>query len=134
MSLREEGRFMVTIVTEIQVRDGAEHEWDAIMRKRMAAAKGQPGWIGGQLLRSGERPNRRMIVGTWKSRGDWEKWHKNPLFAGTRRQLDEMASGPEVHEWHEVVLDVRKGGTTTTSAASKGRGKRASKKKAVARR
>jgi heme-degrading monooxygenase HmoA len=120
---------MVTIVTDVQVREGAEDRWDAVMRKRMAAAKGQPGWIGGQLLRSGEHANKRMIVGTWKSRGDWEKWHKNPLFADTRRQLDEMTSGPEEHEWHEVVLDVRKGGTAAVSAGSRTRGKRSSRKK-----
>jgi len=24
---------MVTIMTDVQVREGAEHEWDAIMRK-----------------------------------------------------------------------------------------------------
>src|SRR5712692_2289116 len=34
VSCREEARLMVTIVTDVQVREGAEHEWDAIMRKR----------------------------------------------------------------------------------------------------
>jgi hypothetical protein len=38
-------RSMMTIVTRTEVKEGAERKWDAVMRERMAAAKGQPdGW------------------------------------------------------------------------------------------
>src|SRR5262245_55845231 len=66
---------MVTIVTEIQLKKGAEPKWDAVMRERMVAATEQPGWVGGQLLQPEDDPHRRVIVGTWRSRGDWEHWH-----------------------------------------------------------
>ncbi|HEV8439410.1 MAG TPA: antibiotic biosynthesis monooxygenase [Methylomirabilota bacterium] len=98
---------MMTIVTDVQLKKGAEGEWDAVMRERMEAAKDQPGWVGGQLLRSDREPSRRTIVGTWRTREDWERWHHDPLFAETRRQLDGLVSAPEEHSWHEVVLDVR---------------------------
>jgi len=50
---------MMTIVTHIQLKEGTEHEWDAVMRKRLAAAKKQPGWVGGHssgqaISRAGE--------------------------------------------------------------------------------
>jgi heme-degrading monooxygenase HmoA len=73
---------------------------DAIMLERMIAAKKQPGWVGGQLLRS---RNGRMIIGTWQRRADWERWHHAREFAETCRQLDRMTG------WHEVVAEVRKG-------------------------
>jgi heme-degrading monooxygenase HmoA len=57
-----------------------------------------------------------VIVGTWQSRADWEKWHHDPEFTGTRRRLDEMTDGPTDPGWHEVVAEVRKG-----RAPSKGR-------------
>ncbi|HET7875921.1 MAG TPA: antibiotic biosynthesis monooxygenase [Methylomirabilota bacterium] len=120
---------MVTIVTDLEVRQGAERQWDTIMRQRMTAAKTHQGWVGGQLLRSEEKPNKRVIVGTWNTRADWERWHQDPRFAETRRQLDELVSGPEEHWWHHVILDVRKAGGTTVSATSKGERKRAPKKK-----
>ena len=104
---------MVTVMTLVPLKEGAEREWDSAMLERMNAAKKQPGWIGGQLLRS---PNGRVIVGTWQSRADWEKWHHAPEFAETRRQLDGLADGPADPGWHEVVAEVRKG-----RAASKGR-------------
>lgn len=100
---------MMSVVTYIPLKDGSEHEWDAIMLERMNAAKKQPGWVGGQLLRS---PNGRVIIGTWQSRADWERWHHAREFAETCRQLDRMTDGPTEPGWHEVVAEVRKGKAT----------------------
>jgi quinol monooxygenase YgiN len=50
-------------------------------------------------------PSRRVIVGTWRTRADWEAWHRDPHFAETRRQLDPLVDGPEQRWWHEVVVD-----------------------------
>jgi heme-degrading monooxygenase HmoA len=102
---------MVTVVTHVPLKDGAEREWDAAMLQRMNAAKKQRGWIGGQLLRS---PNGRVIVGTWRSRADWEQWHRAPEFAEARRRLDALADGPTEPGWHEVVAEVRKGKAPAT--------------------
>ena len=119
---------MVTIVTDVELKEGAGRKWDAVMRERMMGARKQRGWVGGQVLRSEENPSRRVIVGTWKARSDWEHWHKDPQFASTRRQLDDLVSCPAEHWWHDVVLDVRVPGTSSASAASeagtKGRGKK----------
>lgn len=104
---------MVTVVTHVPLKGGSEHEWDGVMLERMNAARKQPGWIGAQLLRS---PNGRVIVGTWQSRADWERWHDAPEFTETRRQLEGMADGPTDPGWHEVVAEVRK-----DKAGSKGR-------------
>ena len=99
---------MMTIVTHAHLKEGAGPEWDAAMRTRLSAAKKRPGWVGGQLLRQSDKADRRVIVGTWRTRADWEAWHQDPQFAETRRRLDGLESGPAEHWWHEVVLDVRK--------------------------
>lgn len=109
---------MVTIVTHVPLKEGSEREWDALMAERMAAAKKQPGWVGGQLLRS---PNGRVIVGTWQTRDDWAEWHKAPEFTETRRQLDEITDGPTDPGWHEVVLEVRTGKVSPAKRATKPR-------------
>ena len=97
---------MVTIVTEVGLKQGAERKWDEIMLERMSAAKDQPGWVGGQLLRPADDPGRRVIVGTWRSRDDWQTWHSAPGFRETRAQLDELVRGPEEHTWHDVVIEM----------------------------
>jgi heme-degrading monooxygenase HmoA len=99
---------MKTIVTHVHLKEGAGREWDTAMRTRLSAAKKRPGWVGGQLLRQSDKPDRRVIVGTWKTRAHWEAWHQDPQFAETRRRLDGLENGPAEHWWHEVVVDVRK--------------------------
>jgi heme-degrading monooxygenase HmoA len=106
---------MVTIVTHVKLREGTEHDWDAVMQKRMTEARKQPGWIGGQLLQSDHDPGSRVIVGTWQSRADWERWHHARPFVDTRHQLNDLGTGPADQEWHDVVLDVRKDGSASAS-------------------
>jgi heme-degrading monooxygenase HmoA len=98
---------MMTIVTHVHLNEGAGQEWDAAMRTRLAAARKRAGWVGGQLLRPDDKAARRVIIGTWKTRGDWEAWHHDPRFATTRQRFDALESGAGEHWWHEVVLDVR---------------------------
>lgn len=101
---------MMTIVTHVTLREGTEPEWDAAMRERLEAAKGQAGWVGGQLLIPLQSLNKRVILGTWETRADWEAWHADEAFRETRLRLEGLEDGtPEVW-WHEVVLDVRMAG------------------------
>ena len=65
-------------------------------------------FLGGQLLRPADKPDRRVIVGTWSTRADWEAWHRDPQFTETRQRLEGLESAPAEHWWHDVVLDVRK--------------------------
>ena len=124
---------MMTIVTHVHLKEGAARDWEAAMRTRLSAAKKRPGWVGGQLLRPADKPDRRVIVGTWRTRADWEAWHHDPKFTETRQRLDALESGPAEHWWHEVVLDVRQS-APSASAASKPGSKRATKPKSPRRR
>jgi hypothetical protein len=45
---------MKTIVTHVHLQAGAGRDWDAVMRRRLSAARKRPGWVGGQVLRSAE--------------------------------------------------------------------------------
>ncbi len=98
---------MVRIVTQIRLKEGSQHEWDAAMRERMAAAVKHPGWIGGQLLQGDTAGDRRINVGTLKSRADWQAWHQDPKFTKTRAALEGLAAEPEQHTWCRVVVDAR---------------------------
>ena len=69
---------MMTIVTHVHLRQGTGPDWDAAMRTRLSVARKASGWVGGQLLRPAEKPDRRVIVGTWRTRADWEAWHHDP--------------------------------------------------------
>ena len=107
----------MTIVTHVTLKEGTEPEWDAQMRERMLAARGQPGWISGQLLIPLDGLNRRVIVGTWQTRAHWEAWHGDPAFAETRRRLAGLEARAHEETWHEVIESIG----NTTSSDSTGR-------------
>jgi heme-degrading monooxygenase HmoA len=94
---------MMTIVTHVTLRQGAEPEWDAAMRERLAAATDKPGFVVGQLLMPLDKLNRRVIIGTWETRADWEAWHNDPAFTTTRARMEGLEEGPAENWWHEVL-------------------------------
>lgn len=108
---------MMTIVTHVALKKGAEPQWDTIMRERLTAARAQPGWIGGQILMPLEALDQRVIIGTWRTRAAWEAWHTDPAFTETRKQLDQLEAEPGRHAWHEVIEDVRPADATREAAA-----------------
>jgi heme-degrading monooxygenase HmoA len=94
---------MVTIVTHVELKPGSESEWDRTMHERLRAAEGRPGWVAGQLLRPVDKPQARVIVGTWHSRDAWEAWHRDAAFRETRQRLDGLEAQPAQEWWHDVV-------------------------------
>ena len=98
---------MMTIVSRVSLKQGKEPEWDAAMRERLEAAQQRPGWVGGQLLIPLDAINKRMIVGTWQTRADWEAWHNDEAFQSTRKRLADAEMDDGEQWWHEVILDQR---------------------------
>src|SRR3954453_2553454 len=89
------------------VKQGDEPEWDAAMQTRLETARGVRGWIGGQLLMPLDGPNRRAIVGVWRTRADWEAWHQDDTFRATRERLDALGAEENETLWFETLLDIR---------------------------
>jgi heme-degrading monooxygenase HmoA len=101
---------MMTVVTTTRLRSGGEEEWDAAMRERFESARGRPGWISGQLLTPVDDAGTRTIVGTWRSREDWEAWHSDPAFLEQRTTLERLEAEPNRTQWFDVVADARTDG------------------------
>lgn len=94
---------MMTVVTTMNLNRGAQHEWDALISERFRSAHGRPGWVSGQLLTPTDAPDTRVIIGTWRSREDWEAWHNDPAFLEHRTKLEELQAEPSTATWYEVV-------------------------------
>jgi heme-degrading monooxygenase HmoA len=94
---------MEAVITRVVLKQGAESEWEAVMRDRMTAAESSDGWIGGSIL-SPERDDAvRVIVGLWGTRSDWERWHDDPAFRETAERLKGLESDAGTATWHDVV-------------------------------
>lgn len=98
----------MTVITHHALRDdAAAQEWDTAMAQRLTAARDQPGWIGGQLLRAVNDRLLRTLVGTWESHEQWQAWHDEPAFRETRQRLEGLQSRPSETTWYEVVDERR---------------------------
>jgi heme-degrading monooxygenase HmoA len=94
---------MMTVMTETTVRAGRERDWDGAYRERAADAPRQDGWIDLHLLIPVDAPRHRVVVGTWRDREAWLRWHDTETFRRTRDDLD---GATEVHgedRWFDVV-------------------------------
>src|SRR5207249_11928408 len=101
---QQEDGTMVTIVTDVHLKEGSEQNWDAAMRERMAAAKKQHGWVGGQMLEPEADPMRRVIIGTWQTRDDREYWHEDLEIAATPAEPGGPGMKPTSPKSNDVVL------------------------------
>jgi heme-degrading monooxygenase HmoA len=101
---------MMTVVTTMKLTPDASGEWDSLIRDRFRSAHNREGWVSGELLSPVDSPDTRVIVGTWRSRADWEAWHEDPAFRATRVRLDELQSEDHLTIWYEVIEDARTDG------------------------
>lgn len=96
---------MMTVLTHLTLKEGAAPEWDVAMRQRLEAAKGRAGWVRGQLLMPLEDLTKRVIIGTWQTRADWEAWHHDAAFTETRRRLEDLEASPSETTWYEIIVE-----------------------------
>ena len=96
---------MLTVISETVVRPGREAEWDDAYHERAADARNQPGWVDLHLLVPVDDQRRRVVVGTWRDRDAWTRWHDAEVFLRTRERLDAATESGGEHRWYDVVED-----------------------------
>ena len=97
---------MMTVITYITLKEGSEPDWDAAIRERFESARRCAGWVRGEILMPLNAMEKRVIVGVWESRADWEAWHQDPAFAAARARLDSLQVEQSEPSWYEVVSEV----------------------------
>jgi heme-degrading monooxygenase HmoA len=96
---------MKTVMTRVHLQPGHEAEWDAAFRTRVAAAKGQAGFVSAQVCVPADAPEERLVIGTWQSEDDWRQWHETEEFVETRTRLERADKQSGTPIWHEVLID-----------------------------
>lgn len=94
---------MMTVVTTMKLQPSSAADWDQLIEERFRSAHHCDGWISGQLLSPADAEDTRVIVGTWRSKADWDAWHEDPAFLATKRPLDEIESEAHSSVWFDVI-------------------------------
>ncbi|MEO7350630.1 MAG: antibiotic biosynthesis monooxygenase family protein [Marmoricola sp.] len=98
---------MMTVITTMELQPGAQEDWEELIQERFRSAHGRNGWVAGQLLSPSESPDLRVIVGTWRSKADWQSWHEEPAFLESRARLDALQTSGHQTLWYHVIDDAR---------------------------
>ena len=85
------------LIKRIVPKDKAR-ELIPLFRQIRALAIKQPGYISGETLKRLDRPDQYMIISTWQSSGDWEKWIKSDERGALQNQIDQLLGGKTEYE------------------------------------
>jgi heme-degrading monooxygenase HmoA len=69
-----------------------------LFRQMRASAATQSGYITGETLRSMDSPEEFMVISTWQSSEDWNKWLKSEDRNKVQSKIDELLGGETGYE------------------------------------
>ena len=69
-----------------------------LFRQMRSSAATQTGYITGETLRSMDNPEEFMVISTWQSSEDWNKWLKSEDRNKVQSKIDELLGGETKYE------------------------------------
>jgi len=69
-----------------------------LFRQMRASATTQSGYITGETLRSMDNPEELMVISTWQSSEDWDRWLKSEDRNKVQNKIDELLGGQTHYE------------------------------------
>ncbi|MBU1398343.1 MAG: antibiotic biosynthesis monooxygenase [Proteobacteria bacterium] len=61
-------------------------------------ATAQPGYISGETMKSIEKPDEYLVISTWESADDWEKWMLSKERQAIQGKIDALLGGKTTYE------------------------------------
>ncbi|MBU2621688.1 MAG: antibiotic biosynthesis monooxygenase [Proteobacteria bacterium] len=59
-----------------------------LLKQLRALATNQPGYISGETLRRMDNPGEYLVISTWQSAGDWNRWILSEERKGVQDKID----------------------------------------------
>ncbi|MFC1876263.1 antibiotic biosynthesis monooxygenase family protein [Thermodesulfobacteriota bacterium] len=79
---------LAKILIERQFKSGNEKEIVSLLNQLRALAMNQPGYISGLTMRSPDKPENMMVIGTWQTLESWYSWKENMERKNLEAMLD----------------------------------------------
>jgi len=88
----------VKILIKRTVPKDRARELIPLFRQIRSLAIKQAGYISGETLKRLDRPDQFLIISTWQSSDDWDKWIKNKERNELQNQIDQLLGGNTEYE------------------------------------
>ena len=76
-------------IRRIVPKDREEELLPLLVQMRVLATN-QPGYISGETLRNMEREEECIVISTWQSKGEWDKWFLNKQRIELQEKIDSL--------------------------------------------
>jgi len=88
----------VKILIKRKVPHDKARDMIPLFRQMRASAATQSGYITGETLRSLDNPEEFLVISTWQSSEDWNKWMKSSERNKVQGQIDKLLGGETRYE------------------------------------
>jgi heme-degrading monooxygenase HmoA len=75
-----------------------------LFREMRSLATAQPGYISGETMKSNDRPDVFLVISTWESAADWEKWLLSKERQAIQEKMDALLGGKTHYEMFHYGL------------------------------
>jgi heme-degrading monooxygenase HmoA len=86
-------KMAVKILVARQVVNGALDTVSALIAAMRRAAQAQPGYMLGETLDPLPHSSEILVISTWRSIEDWNRWFDHPVRLRMQRQIDDYVIG-----------------------------------------
>jgi len=84
----------VRIIIDRRVKKGKESDLAKLLRELRSKAIFSRGYITGEILRALEDPRNYVVITTWQSSDDWEKYEKDPETRKLHARIEKLMVRP----------------------------------------
>jgi heme-degrading monooxygenase HmoA len=84
----------VRIIIDRKVKKGKEVDFAKLLRKLRSKAIFSEGYISGEMLRDRDDPQNYIVITTWQSVADWERYEKVPETSKIHARIEKLMAKP----------------------------------------
>jgi len=84
----------VRMIIDRKVKKGKEVDFAKLLRKLRSKAIFSEGYISGEMLRDRDDPQNYIVITTWQSVVDWERYEKVPETSKVHARIEKLMARP----------------------------------------
>ena len=89
---------VIKVLIKRTVPQDKAREMVKLFREMRSLAIDQPGYIAGETLKSSDRPDVYLVISTWESPKDWERWMMSKERQDVQSKIDALLGGNTTYE------------------------------------
>lgn len=86
---------MIKVFIEREVAEELAEQYNQLARQNLQYSMASPGFISGEVLHDISAPQKRLIVATYRSFQDWNKWYHSDERRAIMEQIGPMLEHEE---------------------------------------